>query len=84
MSEPFAELFGQNNVKKRLKFYLKAFENTSICPFLLLVGAKGLGKTEFARQFASNLSNQDGKSLWLTITTLRSLMFGHGIFLNSG
>ena len=44
MSEPFAELFGQDNVKKRLKFYLKAFNNTSICPFLLLVGAKGLVK----------------------------------------
>ena len=76
MSEPFAELFGQNNVKKRLKFYLKAFKNTSICPFLLLVGAKGLGKTEFARQFASNLSNQDGKSrpfLELNCSTIKNL-----------
>ena len=50
MEKPFAELFGQINVKKRLNFYLKAFEKTSLCPFLLLVGAKGLGKTEFARQ----------------------------------
>jgi Holliday junction DNA helicase RuvB len=76
MTEPFAELFGQSNVKKRLKFYLKAFENTSVCPFLLLVGAKGLGKTEFSRQFAGNLKNQDGKSrpfLELNCSTIKNL-----------
>lgn len=76
MDIPFAELFGQNNVKKRLSFYLKAFEKTSLCPFLLLVGAKGLGKTEFARQFASNLKNADGRNrafLELNCSTIRNL-----------
>ena len=62
MEIPFAELYGQNNVKKRLSFYLKAFSKTSLCPFLLLVGAKGLGKTEFARQFGGNLKNRDGRN----------------------
>ena len=56
----FNELIGQENVKKKLSFYLKAFNKTSICPFLNFVGAKGLGKTEFAKSFARNLNNQDG------------------------
>ena len=56
----FNGLIGQENVKKKLSFYLKAFNKTSICPFLNFVGAKGLGKTEFAKSFARNLTNQDG------------------------
>ena len=76
MEIPFAELYGQKNVKKRLSFYLKAFEKTSLCPFLLLVGAKGLGKTEFARQFGSNLKNTDGRNrpfLELNCSTIKNL-----------
>lgn len=61
MSEDiFDGLIGQDNVKKKLSFYLKAFNKTSICPFLNFVGAKGLGKTEFAKSFARNLTNEDG------------------------
>jgi len=61
MSEDIFEgLVGQSNVKRKLEFYLKAFNKTSICPFLNFVGAKGLGKTEFAKAFASNLTNIDG------------------------
>jgi Holliday junction resolvasome RuvABC ATP-dependent DNA helicase subunit len=60
MSDIFNGLVGQDNVKKKLSFYLKAFNKTSICPFLNFVGAKGLGKTEFAKAFARNLTNQDG------------------------
>jgi len=61
MSEDiFDGLIGQDNVKRKLSFYLKAFNKTSICPFLNFVGAKGLGKTEFAKAFARNLTNQDG------------------------
>ena len=56
----FDGLIGQDNVKKKLSFYLKAFNKTSICPFLNFVGAKGLGKTEFAKAFARNLTNEDG------------------------
>tara|TARA_R110000824_G_scaffold54248_1_gene149698 strand:- start:271 stop:1203 length:933 start_codon:yes stop_codon:yes gene_type:complete len=56
----FPELIGQDNVKKKLAFYLEAFEKTGKCPFLNLIGAKGLGKTEFAKAFAKNLSNDDG------------------------
>ena len=60
MNDMFKELIGQKNVKKKLNFYLKAFNKTSICPFLNFVGAKGLGKTEFAKSFARNLTNNDG------------------------
>ena len=56
----FNGLIGQDSVKKKLSFYIKAFEKTSQAPFLLLSGAKGLGKTEFAKAFAKNLSNQEG------------------------
>ena len=56
----FPDLVGQENVKKKLGFYLEAFEKTGLCPFLNLIGAKGLGKTEFAKAFAKNLYNEDG------------------------
>ena len=56
----FSELIGQESVKRKLSFYIKAFEKTSQAPFLLLSGAKGLGKTEFAKAFAKNLSNKEG------------------------
>lgn len=60
MNNHFSHLIGQDNVKKKLNFYLKAYEATSTCPFLNLVGAKGLGKTLFAKEFAKNLKNKDG------------------------
>jgi Holliday junction resolvasome RuvABC ATP-dependent DNA helicase subunit len=56
----FDGLIGQECVKKKLSFYLDAFHKTSVCPFLNLVGAKGLGKTEFAKAFAKNLYNRSG------------------------
>lgn len=60
MNNYFTHLIGQENVKKKLNFYLKAYDATSTCPFLNLVGAKGLGKTLFAKEFAKNLKNKDG------------------------
>ena len=56
----FPDLIGQHAVKKKLSFYLEAFAKTKVCPFLLLLGAKGLGKTEFSKAFAKNLYNEDG------------------------
>jgi len=60
MNNYFPNLIGQNAVKKKLGFYLDAFEKTKQAPFLNLIGAKGLGKTEFAKAFAKNLYNEDG------------------------
>ena len=56
----FPDLVGQENVKKKLSFYLEACKKLGCVRFLLLVGAKGLGKTEFAKAFAKNLYNEDG------------------------
>ena len=68
MNNYFSHLIGQENVKKKLNFYLKAYHATSVCPFLNLVGAKGLGKTLFAKEFAKNLHNKDGsKRLFLEL-----------------
>ena len=75
MSKAFDHLIGQANVKKKLDFYLKGFEATSICPFLNLVGAKGLGKTLFAKEFAKHLKNSDGSTrpfLELNCSTIKN------------
>lgn len=71
----FPDLIGQDAVKKKLTFYLNAFHKTSQAPFLLMAGAKGLGKTEFAKEFAKNLSNQDGEKrsfLELNCSTIKN------------
>ena len=60
MSNYFKGLVGQESVKNKLSFYLDAFHKTSQAPFLLMAGAKGLGKTEFAKAFAKNLANEEG------------------------
>ena len=56
----YKNLVGQNEVKKQLTFYAEAQNKTGVAPFLMLSGAKGLGKTEFAKRYASSLKNQDG------------------------
>lgn len=71
----FPDLVGQNSVKKKLSFYLDAFHKTCQAPFLLMAGAKGLGKTEFAKAFAKNLYNQDGEKrafLELNCSTIKN------------
>ena len=75
MNNYFSHLIGQDNVKKKLNFYLKAYEATNVCPFLNLVGAKGLGKTLFAKEFAKNLKNRDGSKrpfLELNCSTIKN------------
>jgi Holliday junction resolvasome RuvABC ATP-dependent DNA helicase subunit len=71
----FPDLVGQTAVKRKLSFYINAFNKTGVCPFLLLTGAKGLGKTEFAKGFAQNLKNQDGTKrafIELNCSTIRN------------
>ena len=48
----FKNLIGQDEVKRQLSFYADAQNKTGLAPFLMLSGAKGLGKTEFAKQYA--------------------------------
>ena len=56
----FKNLIGQDEVKRQLAFYADAQNKTGVAPFLMLSGAKGLGKTEFAKQYADALKNKDG------------------------
>ena len=75
MTDHFPDLIGQYAVKKKLSFYLEAFEKTGVCPFLLLTGAKGLGKTQFAKSFAEKVTNRDGKKrafLELNCSTIKN------------
>ena len=41
MQNYFPDLIGQEIVKKKLSFYIDAFNTTSQAPFLLMAGAKG-------------------------------------------
>ena len=81
----FPDLVGQNSVKKKLSFYLDAFHKTFQSPFLLMAGAKGLGKTEFAKAFAKNLVNQNGNKrafLEINCSTIKNVEgFFEQIFL---
>ena len=81
----FPHLIGQENVKKKLSFYLDAFKRVGFCPFLNLIGAKGLGKTEFAKAFATKLcdnSGNDRKFIEINCSTLKNNEdFFEGLFL---
>lgn len=56
----FENLVGQSLLKRKLGFYLDAFKETSRMPFLLFGGAKGFGKTKFARETAKHMKASDG------------------------
>jgi Holliday junction resolvasome RuvABC ATP-dependent DNA helicase subunit len=81
----FDNLIGQPEIKRQLEFYSQAYHKTSVVPFLLLNGAKGLGKTEFLKQFSKSLTNSDGKPrpmLELNSSTIKSnQMFFEQIFM---
>jgi Holliday junction resolvasome RuvABC ATP-dependent DNA helicase subunit len=62
MSDYFDKLIGQENLKRKLGFYLDAFQKTRTVPFLLFAGAKGLGKTQFARTMSKSMQNNDGST----------------------
>lgn len=55
ISDLFPGMIGQAGVKRKLAFYLSAYEATSILPHMFFVGGKGSGKTEFATCLARNL-----------------------------
>ena len=51
----FDNLIGQDHIKKSLQFYVEGSQRGGAVPPLLLTGARGLGKTEYARQMAKGL-----------------------------
>jgi Holliday junction resolvasome RuvABC ATP-dependent DNA helicase subunit len=72
----FEGLIGQKSVKSRLTFYKKGFDKTRILPPLFFVGESGVGKTQFVKEFASNLTKEDGSRrplLTLNCSSVKSL-----------
>lgn len=51
----FKSLIGQAHLKSTLGFFIEGSKRGGAVPPILLTGAKGLGKTEFARNFAKEL-----------------------------
>lgn len=71
----FENLIGQDSVKTRLQFYAEAHKTTQFIPFLNFVGAKGLGKTQFAREFSNYIFDSEGvkkKFFELNTSTIKS------------
>lgn len=81
----FDNLIGQSEIKRQLEFYSNSFSRTSTVPFILLNGAKGLGKTEFLKAFSKSLLKEDGKPrpmLELNSSTIKNnQMFFEQIFI---
>ena len=81
----FDNLIGQPEIKRQLQFYSDSFKRTSVVPFILLNGAKGLGKTEFLKAFSKTLLKDDGKPrpmLELNSSTIKNnQMFFEQIFI---
>ena len=65
----FEGLIGQDTLKSKLAFYTEAKKATGTLPFLLFNGAKGLGKTEFAKSFAKSLNKP---MIEINCSTIRS------------
>ena len=51
----FPEVIGQEDVKRKLGFYIDGYQKTSMIPHFLFVAEKGCGKTMFAGKVAKNL-----------------------------
>lgn len=51
----FNDLIGQDHIKNSLQFYVEGSNRGGSVPPILFTGARGLGKTEFARKMAKSL-----------------------------
>ena len=59
-SDLFAGIIGQKKAKRRLKFYLKGYDASGVCPHLMFIAPKGCGKTLIAKAMAKVLwSDED-------------------------
>ena len=52
----FNEIVGQENVKRKLSFFLDGYQKTSMIPNLIFFAEKGSGKSLFANKIAKNLT----------------------------
>ena len=51
----FKGLFGQENLKKQLSFYIQGQRSSGVAPTILFNSRRGTGKTTFATSYAKNL-----------------------------
>lgn len=56
----FADVVGQEDVKRKLSFYIDGYNKTSMIPHFLFIAEKGFGKTMLAAKVAKHLM-VDGK-----------------------
>lgn len=56
----FSNVIGQETIKKKLSFFLDAYKVSNKSPFLLMCGPAGLGKTEFALEYAKAIKSIKG------------------------
>ena len=61
-SELFSGLIGQAKAKRRLKFYLKGYNATGICPHLMFIAPKGCGKTMMSKAMGKVLMSREEPS----------------------
>lgn len=65
----FNNLIGQDHIKKSMQFYIESSKRGGAIPPMLLTGARGLGKTEYARVMAKELKKP---LLELNCSTIRN------------
>lgn len=73
---PFEKLVGQKQIKSKLNFYIDVYKRTKVVPFLNFIGARGLGKTAYAREFSNYLTNSMGvkkKFIEINSSTIKSV-----------
>ena len=76
----FEELVGQEPVKRKLSFYLEAYEVTRTFPFLNFIGARGLGKSKFATEFSKYIIGSNGTKKPLLAINSSSIKSGKQFF----
>lgn len=76
----FNGLIGQHKVKNKLEFFAQGKRSRGFIPAVLLNGAKGLGKTEFAKRFAKSLKRP---MIELNCSTIKNeASFFEDLFMN--
>ena len=58
-SELFTGIIGQAKAKRRLKFYLKGYNASGVCPHLMFIAPKGCGKTLIAKAMGKVLMSRE-------------------------
>ena len=72
----FDKILGQKDVLERLKFAIEAVKVGGFCPFFLVLGPFGCGKTAIIRQFAIHLNKVSGggkKYLEINCSTIKDV-----------